>query len=51
MMAFKNSYEGEGKWWNSEDYDIDLNIRSQWRQDLNEWRDGRPTWDTWSVEM
>ena len=51
MMAFKDSYEGEGPWFKSNllsDWFRDMH--SQWWGEFKDWRADRPTWDSWSSE-
>ena len=46
----RDEWEGEGKWWESDemaDYDWE-GMRDSYRDARSEWRDGRPTWDSWS---
>lgn len=49
LHSFRDSYDGEGRWWNSDDLDYDLaGMRSEWRTARSDWRDERPSWDSWS---
>jgi len=49
IEAFRNSYEGEGKWFNSEDLMSIDQIRSEWRDEIGDWRNDKPNWGNWSV--
>ena len=49
---YRESYEGKKPWWKSEDFDIDMDpVREGYGDAMNDWRSGRPTWDSWMDEQ
>ena len=49
LMAARDGYEGEGRWWKDSDLDLD-SYRDSFRQSRSDWRDGTPSWEDWSSE-
>ena len=49
---FRDSYEGKKPWWESNDFNVDFEpVRNDWKVAVKDWKTGRPTWDSWSVEQ
>ena len=48
LSSFRDSYEGKGPWWRSDDMDVDMSgVRSSYREGMKDWKDNRPSWDDW----
>ena len=49
LNSFRDSYEGKGPWWKSDDMDVDMSgVRSSFREGMKDWKDNRPSWDDWN---
>ena len=50
LMAARDGYEGEGRWWKNSDFDMEP-YREAYRESesMVDWRENRPIWEEWNM--
>ena len=51
VSSFRDSYEGKGPWWKSDEFEVDMEpVREKYMEAMSSWKDNRPSWDNWNSD-